>query len=105
MRQRRFRKAVLKAAFSVRDSARALIIRSPILGSSAHDGTRPQRICSSTRIPPFAGRLGVVEPPLHDRQDLGARRHVVVGARGGSGIATSSTSKRSTSSVGDDTWM
>src|SRR3954454_14229036 len=41
-RQRRFAKARLYAGFSATVSIRALIIRLPIEGSLAHDGTSPQ---------------------------------------------------------------
>jgi hypothetical protein len=44
----------LKAGFSVRDSARALIIRFPIAGSLAQDGIKPQ--CMSLQWLPLSSR-------------------------------------------------
>jgi len=49
MMQRFFANDRLNAGLSARPSARALIIRSPIDGSFAHDGTSPHRTRDSTR--------------------------------------------------------
>src|SRR3712207_4846258 len=54
MRHRRRRNALRKEGFSGAVSLRALIMRDPISGSSAHEGTRPHLSVSSRRLPPSA---------------------------------------------------
>ena len=49
--QRRLRTAWRNEGLSNTPSARALFSLWPMLGSFAHDGTRPQRISSATRSP------------------------------------------------------
>src|ERR1017187_1574839 len=51
MIHRRFFSAARNAGFSDNVSTRALIIRLPILGSFAHDGISPHRICFMYRFP------------------------------------------------------
>src|SRR3712207_9446312 len=54
MSHRRLRKALRKDGFSGAVSERALIMRDPISGSSAHEGTRPHLSVSRRRLPPSA---------------------------------------------------
>src|SRR5512144_2244367 len=51
MMHRRFLTSSLKAGFSVSDSARALIIRFPIVGPLAHDGINPHCISLHSLLP------------------------------------------------------